>query len=221
MLAIEIKARNVGWRCRLTKEFEESHVYVRYIRTMDSSTNRHVVFEAICGITFSSLRRWVRDNAPSIIRMINIGTTGMCHEILDIDTQRYIAIELEDFNCYSIPPISVRDGIAHWRIFCLDQASKVLEKFRKNYGEKISYLRVIQLNSYKNYLNRSPQEILTERQLEVLSIAYRLGYYEYPRIISLKNLSERMNISVASLSKMLRIAEKKIIENFLRSRSYV
>ncbi len=57
---------------------------------------------------------------------------------------------------------------------------------------------------------------LTEKQEEMLIVAYLMGYYSFPRRISLRELAERLGISVSTLAEHLRRAEAKVVEAFVR-----
>jgi len=53
--------------------------------------------------------------------------------------------------------------------------------------------------------------MLTLRQRELLTLAFRLGYYETPAKVSLDRLGQLVGISRAAFSKHLRGAERKIL----------
>lgn len=52
---------------------------------------------------------------------------------------------------------------------------------------------------------------LTPNQEEVLLLAVELGYYSYPRRISLRELADALGLSVSALAERLRKAEAKIM----------
>lgn len=56
-----------------------------------------------------------------------------------------------------------------------------------------------------------PATTLTPRQRELLTLAFRLGYYETPAKVSLDRLGELVGISRAAFSKHLRNGERKIL----------
>jgi len=58
--------------------------------------------------------------------------------------------------------------------------------------------------------------MLTTRQEVALVYAYFRGYYEMPRRIGLKKLAHEIGVSVSSLAEMLRRAEAKVMEAFMR-----
>lgn len=57
-----------------------------------------------------------------------------------------------------------------------------------------------------------PGSTLTARQRELLTLAFRLGYYETPSAVSLGRIGRLVGISRAAISKHLRTAERKILE---------
>jgi len=63
------------------------------------------------------------------------------------------------------------------------------------------------------------QVALTERQEEVLGTALEQGYFEFPRKISLTNLSELVGVRPSTLSEILRSAERRILESTIRVRT--
>lgn len=54
---------------------------------------------------------------------------------------------------------------------------------------------------------------LTGRQKEIIATAVAKGYFEFPRKISLTNLSQLVGIKPSTLSEILRSAERRIMEN--------
>ncbi|MCE4628574.1 MAG: helix-turn-helix domain-containing protein [Desulfurococcales archaeon] len=59
------------------------------------------------------------------------------------------------------------------------------------------------------------QKPLTKGQRWMLFEAFRNGYYEYPRRISLKDLAKRLGMSVSAAAEKLRKAEVKAINNYI------
>jgi predicted DNA binding protein len=54
---------------------------------------------------------------------------------------------------------------------------------------------------------------LTGRQKEIIATAVANGYFEFPRRISLTNLSQQVGVKPSTLSEILRSAERRIMEN--------
>lgn len=60
---------------------------------------------------------------------------------------------------------------------------------------------------------------LTARQLEVLSLAVALGYYETPHKLTLRALAKKLGLSVGAVSELLRRGEALVITNYVDSLS--
>jgi len=61
------------------------------------------------------------------------------------------------------------------------------------------------------------KRILTERQEEIISTAFSLGYFEYPKRIGSSKLASEFGISVSTLSEIMRAAQRRILAEYLRS----
>jgi predicted DNA binding protein len=57
-------------------------------------------------------------------------------------------------------------------------------------------------------------EDLTDRQREVVQLAYSRGYFDVPKQISLKELSDEVGVSPSSVDEILKRAEKKILSHY-------
>lgn len=57
---------------------------------------------------------------------------------------------------------------------------------------------------------------LTPRQEEIVAAAFERGFFDFPRRVGLRSLAHDLQISAASLSEILRRAEKKIIGEFVK-----
>ncbi len=57
---------------------------------------------------------------------------------------------------------------------------------------------------------------LTSKQLEILLLAYKNGYYEVPRDITLKEISEMVGVDKSVVSEHLRKAERKVLDEIFR-----
>jgi predicted DNA binding protein len=66
-----------------------------------------------------------------------------------------------------------------------------------------------------SYEKKDLLTILTDRQREMMTAAYRYGYYDIPKRISSEQLSEKVNISKPTLLEHLRKAERRILVEIL------
>ena len=61
----------------------------------------------------------------------------------------------------------------------------------------------------------SPLNALTEKQRRILIAAYKLGYYDVPRKISSRQLSEKLDLHKSALATHLRKAEHRLLTTIL------
>jgi predicted DNA binding protein len=62
------------------------------------------------------------------------------------------------------------------------------------------------------------REVLTERQEEIILMAYERGYFDTPRRAKLKDLARATGVSQATLSEILRKGQKRIVVEYLESK---
>ena len=79
--------------------------------------------------------------------------------------------------------------------------------------ERVNY-KVLSLTDAKFSLN-SPISRLTEKQQEAISLAFRLGYFDTPRKISVDELAEKLGLSSSTLAVHLRRAERRLLAEML------
>lgn len=97
----------------------------------------------------------------------------------------------------------------------MELASFKKEDFRKviNVGKKLYQFKMIFLKEMKvgeiSIVTAVPN--LTSKQKNALELAYKEGYYEYPRKTELDKLAELMKISRSTYHTHLRKAEKKLL----------
>lgn len=100
----------------------------------------------------------------------------------------------------------------NWVYSCIgdqENLTKFIETI-KNYGD------VVNMRFQKAaYQERDILTVLTEKQREVLIAAFKYGYYAYPKKITSEQLSQKVNISKATLVEHLRKAEERMLANIL------
>jgi|SRR5271157_1792334 len=68
-----------------------------------------------------------------------------------------------------------------------------------------------ELKSIAKLQTNQLQGTLTPRQAEILEVALKLGYFEFPRRITLSDLAQKVGIAKSTLSEIMRrIAQKKV-----------
>jgi len=66
---------------------------------------------------------------------------------------------------------------------------------------------------------RDEHPLLTPRQADIFNRAMAAGYFEVPRRVTLTELASRFGVAISTLSEMLAIIEKKLLQEALGSRT--
>lgn len=117
-----------------------------------------------------------------------------------------------------VKPVHVSsDGWEYWEVACLDREklNELVQAAKKYYhGELFS----IKKEKIKRISSLELTFDLTEKQLEAIKLAFKEGYYLYPRSLTLPKLAKILGKSYSTFQEHLRKAENKLVEYFLRYR---
>ncbi len=117
---------------------------------------------------------------------------------------------LSGYGCSILAATTTSEGKMEWKL--LVSSHETL----KNLAERLASLGVkFDVTKIRNV---SGKEELTARQEEIARIAFELGYFEFPRKTPLNRLASQLGISSATLSEILRRAEKNILSRYFSSR---
>jgi Predicted DNA binding protein len=109
---------------------------------------------------------------------------------------------------YPILPFEVRDGKV--RITLVGENQQVKE-YLETRGANV---KVLSLTDAKFALD-SPISCLTEKQQEAIALAFRLGYFDTPRKISVDELAAKLGLASSTLAVHLRRAERRLLAEVL------
>lgn len=108
------------------------------------------------------------------------------------------------------PVMQKTDGTEIWEMACWDKQPlmQILERLPKEFKIKLKSIKQEKLNNI--FL---PQIFpkLSKKQKQVLDLAIKKGYFEFPRKINLQGLANKLSLSKQTIQQHLRIAEKKLI----------
>jgi predicted DNA binding protein len=98
------------------------------------------------------------------------------------------------------------DGSVEWTLALTgrEALTDLLDKLKK---EKVE-VKIVRLSSVADV------ETLTAHQRAIVQTALEGGYFDYPRRISLRQLAKTAGVSSATVSEVLRRAEKKILSTY-------
>ncbi|WP_455391796.1 helix-turn-helix domain-containing protein [[Eubacterium] cellulosolvens] len=113
---------------------------------------------------------------------------------------------LTESKCFLTYARNLKDAKIEWHIITGDEKSlsKLMRTLEGN-GCSVELISKTPLTK---------KNILTSRQDEIIKIAMEKGYYDYPKKISLRELSKILKISFSNLNEILHRGEKKIIRDY-------
>lgn len=111
--------------------------------------------------------------------------------------------------------LTIRSGERGWivRVYVPDRDA--LTAFRTHCREFGVSFRMTQL--YDSSPSDDGTYFLTERQHEILAMAYYAGYYDIPRSVTQDDLADRLDISDSAVSQQLRRAVAQLLEATLEN----
>jgi len=115
------------------------------------------------------------------------------------------------------PVVVDEQGYEYWEIGSWKR--EVLNKFISDLQQEKYELKISQIKDAKINNIYFPQimPFLSKNQKIALELAYKRGYYDYPRKSELRDLAAEMNISLSTFREHLRRAEKKIMPDLIRN----
>ena len=109
------------------------------------------------------------------------------------------------------PVVNHYDGYEYWEVAAWNK--KTLQVFSSNLKKQMGSCVILKLQQTQladiYFPNVMPQ--LSPAQKKALELAYKEGYYSYPRKITLEQLAKLVNISLSTFQEHLRKAELKLL----------
>lgn len=110
-------------------------------------------------------------------------------------------------NCFLTGARTTDDGWVEWNLIAGEgSALKELKNDLTGSGCEVDLLRTKKLTK---------KQVLTDRQSEIIKWAYKKGYYNQPKEVTIEQLSNDFGISPSTLAEILQRAERKIIGRFI------
>lgn len=137
--------------------------------------------------------------------VMRVGKNGFWMEAHSCSACRFFA----NYNLVVLSSKNIDSRRILYRIMIQNQTKlKILERDLEEAGLKPSILET----EYENH------SILTEREKEVVHMAYRHGYFDPERGISMTEVAQMMKVSTPSLSDVLRRGTKKMVKSYVENK---
>jgi len=108
------------------------------------------------------------------------------------------------------PLIQKTDGTELWELACWEKEplQHILQRLPSEFKIKIKSIEQTKIDDI--FLPHIMPKLST-KQKEVIQLAVKRGYFDFPRKINLDGLAKEMKISKQTLQQHLRVAEKKLV----------
>ncbi len=116
--------------------------------------------------------------------------------------------ELANSECFLTDATAKEGGGLEWRLLAPRRSS--IESLVATLKGRGIAVELVSIKTVKG------SGSLTDRQARVLSLAYELGYFEFPKKINLTDLAKKLGVSKAALSETLRTGEEKILHAYFQ-----
>ncbi len=114
---------------------------------------------------------------------------------------------LMDSSCFLLRASSGTEGYVEWTILAGEEGSLtgLIENLR-GHGCEVELKKTTRITK---------RNILTERQANIIHVAFEKGYYDMPKRITIQELAGHFNVSPSTVAEIIQRGEKKIIWQFL------
>lgn len=116
---------------------------------------------------------------------------------------------VEDSGVPLTMPFTIREGNAEWELTAPQHRLSELGTKLEEFGIPFTVNEISQ--------RVEPEQLLTDRQLDLVERAIESGYYDTPRECSLTELAAAVDLAKSTCSETLHRAEEKIVKQFIES----
>jgi len=122
--------------------------------------------------------------------------------------QCYSCSLLHNTDCFLTSYTIIDKDEAEWKIITPTEKSIVtlIDQLKKD-GTEVKLISKVHLD---------PEMLLTARQEKIMNVAYKRGYFDYPKRINIRELARIFEVSISTMSEILRKGEKKIIGKYFK-----
>ena len=113
---------------------------------------------------------------------------------------------IRDSNCFLVAATTDAEARVRWTLIFTEKSD--LQKLIWTLNEHGAEVKLIKLSTVDETKG------LTAKQELIIKTALERGYYDFPKRIGIRELSEMFDVSTASLSETLRRGQRKIIEGY-------
>ncbi len=134
--------------------------------------------------------------------------TGMASILVDVIRCRACKVLITS-KAFMVFPVDIRKGRMKWLL--ITDTNKTIGKLSEALEQvdcDVKIERITQLTE---------KGVLTDRQEEIIQVAFASGYFDFPRKIGSKKLATKLGVSLSTLSEVMRAAQRRIFSEYLKT----
>ncbi|MCA9459124.1 MAG: helix-turn-helix domain-containing protein [Nanoarchaeota archaeon] len=193
-IKLQVEIPKSIWIHKISKEFSDEIITLNYSNAL-SETERQVFLSTVS-------KKSIKEIYSKLEKEKQVKDLEMFGDNIKLIFKLNFLQKIIHHKLTIIFPVTIHNGYGTIEIFA---NKKQVELFEKVFG-KIKILKI------SDEINK--KEHLTLKQKEILETAYMLGFFSYPRKITLTELAKHLKVSKATLSENIRVAENKIMSNY-------
>jgi predicted DNA binding protein len=133
---------------------------------------------------------------------------GMVSLLVDVIRCRACRV-LMTSKAFMVFPVDIRKGRMKWLL---------ITDTNKTVGKLLEALEQVDCDvKLERVTILSDKGVLTNRQEEIIQVAFASGYFDFPRKIGSQKLANQLGVSVSTLSEVMRAAQRRIFAEYLQA----
>jgi len=133
---------------------------------------------------------------------------GMVSLLVDVIRCRACRV-LMTSKAFMVFPVDIRKGRMKWLL---------ITDTNKTVGKLLEALEQVDCEvKLERVTILSDKGVLTNRQEEIIQVAFASGYFDFPRKIGSQKLANQLGVSVSTLSEVMRAAQRRIFAEYLQA----
>jgi predicted DNA binding protein len=139
----------------------------------------------------------VKDRKPGVVSLL-------------VDVVRCRACKvLITSKAFMVYPVDIRKGRMKWLL--ITDTNKTVGKLSEALEQVDCDVKIDRITPLGD------KGVLTDRQEEIIQVAFSSGYFEFPRKIGSLKLAKQLGVSVSTLSEVMRAAQRRIFAEYLKT----
>ncbi len=133
---------------------------------------------------------------------------GMASLLVDVIRCRACKVLITS-KAFMVFPVDIRKGRMKWLL--ITDTNKTIGKLSEALEQVDCDVKLERVTAL------AEKGVLTDRQEEIIQMAFASGYFDFPRKIGSQKLATKLGVSLSTLSEVMRAAQRRIFSEYLKA----